>query len=176
MHSLMTPANLLSMLRLVLTIPIVYLILSGGGVLWILLLVAVASLTDFFDGYLARKRGEQTQLGLLLDPLADKGMVIGIMLALVYVGAIPLSWLFVLAGKELLLVVGGALLLRDGGQVPASRTLGKWSTGVIFVGLLLLIAVPYAIGRLVLAGGILVSLLAGVDYAILVWRMRRPAQ
>jgi CDP-diacylglycerol--glycerol-3-phosphate 3-phosphatidyltransferase len=80
--ALATPANLLTIARLVLTVPLIVMIVDTGAtwpavVLWIALCV-----TDGIDGHLARRHGT-TRSGAFLDPLADKVLVLGVMAALV---------------------------------------------------------------------------------------------
>ena len=63
--------------------------------------IGLCSLTDFFDGYLARKWGQQTLLGTLLDPIADKFFVCSLSLTLLYLGYIPLVWVLIVINREL---------------------------------------------------------------------------
>ena len=161
------------MLRIALIVPLVYLLWATEAQWAALLLFALASVTDFFDGYLARKRNEHTMLGQLLDPIADKGLVISVLVVFVLQQIIPLSWLIVLALKELLLLAGGAILLGGGRKVVAARPLGKWATGILLVGMLVAIAGFPEIGRWVMGVGILLSLGAGVDYAWVVLNQGR---
>lgn len=153
------------MLRIALIVPLVYLLWVSEARWAALLIFALASITDFFDGYLARKRNEHTMLGQLLDPIADKGLVISVLVVFVLQYIIPLSWLIALVVKELVLLVGGAILLGGGRKVVAARPLGKWATGILLVGMLLVIAGFQELGRWVMGAGILLSLGAGVDYA-----------
>lgn len=175
MREVFTPANVLTMLRIVLIVPLVYLLWVSEARWGALLVFGLASVTDFFDGYLARKRNEYTLFGQLLDPIADKVLVISVLIVFVLQQVIPISWLLVLVGKELMLLAGGAILLRGGREVVPARTLGKWSTGIIFVGMLLIMATFESFGRLVMGTGILLSLGAGVDYARVVLQQTKES-
>lgn len=168
MREVFTPANVLTMLRIALIVPLVYLLWVSEARWAALILFGLASITDFFDGYLARKRNEHTKLGQLLDPIADKGLVISILFIYVLQDIIPTSWLVVLVVKELLLLIGGAILLGGGRDVVAARPLGKWATGILLVGMLVAMAGFEELGRWVMGTGILLSLGAGVDYALVV--------
>jgi CDP-diacylglycerol--glycerol-3-phosphate 3-phosphatidyltransferase len=88
-------------------------------------LFLVASLTDLLDGYLARRRGEVTTLGQLLDPIADKLLVSSVLISLVEMQLIPAWVVVVIVGREF--SVTGLRLIAAVNQVviPAGR-LGKW--------------------------------------------------
>ncbi len=88
-------------------------------------LFLVASLTDLLDGYLARRRGEVTTLGQLLDPIADKLLVSSVLISLVEMQLVPAWVVVVIVGREF--SVTGLRLIAAVNQVviPAGR-LGKW--------------------------------------------------
>ena len=99
--------NLLSFLRLSLVLPISVSLLSND-VLLALSLFLVAGVTDALDGRLARKFRWETHLGSVIDPLADKVLVAGIVLVFTYQGHIPV-WLAVIAlGRDGLILIGAA--------------------------------------------------------------------
>ena len=76
-----------------------------------LFLVAIAGVTDWLDGFFARKLGVTGKIGVVLDPLADKTLLVTLFLALGYLGLMPL-WMLALAIGRDLVIVGGSLLLR----------------------------------------------------------------
>ena len=127
--------NLLTFSRIV-VIPVIFLSLYFQGTLWSLftaVLFIIASITDYFDGYLARARGETSALGRLMDPIADKLLVAS---ALVVLLAKPdmvctrLSFIpiIVILCRELL-VSGLREFLREVNVgLPVTR-LAKWKTG-----------------------------------------------
>jgi len=164
--SWLTAANVVSFVRLLLTVPIVYCLLQEGP-LWrwaglVLLLTAAAS--DGLDGYLARSRGEISTLGQLLDPIADKVLSIAVLAVLIYQALLP-PWMFwALLIKEALLLLGGAVLLHRGLRVPSARSLGKLATVVLFIGFLMVIA-GLSLGLWICGVGVALSLAAGLDYA-----------
>lgn len=130
--------NALSALRLLL-IP-VYLILFMQGLKYPALAVFLgASLTDLFDGMIARRCHQITDLGKLLDPLADKLMVLTVMFSMaIGTPAIPrvVPWgaVCILLGKEVLLMLGGLLMLRRN-VVVYSRMIGKVAHVLFIAGL-----------------------------------------
>jgi cardiolipin synthase len=99
--------NLISLLRIVLTLPIVWLLLKQQFS-QALILFAVAGLSDGLDGFLAKRYGWQSYLGGLLDPLADKALLMSSFLVLGSQGLIPI-WLVILVICRDLTIVGGAL-------------------------------------------------------------------
>jgi cardiolipin synthase len=99
--------NIISFLRVVLTIPVVYLLMKQEFG-YALILFAIAGLSDGLDGFLAKYFGWQSRLGALLDPLADKALLMAAFLVLGGLGLIPV-WLVALVIFRDLLIVGGAL-------------------------------------------------------------------
>lgn len=133
--------NTLSFVR-ILTIPAIFLLIlhSTRKNYPILIAVFVVSIwLDFFDGYLARKLKQETELGKILDPVADKLMVICLVLALIIRSDFPL-WLgiFIFARDFIILVASLILIKRiKGKKVAPSVLIGKVTFGVI--GTLLLV-------------------------------------
>ena len=92
-----------------------------------LVLFLLAAATDWVDGYLARKRGQITQLGRVLDPFADKLVICG---ALIYLVVVPRSgieaWMvIIIVGRELLVTTLRSVIEQQGGDFSASWA-GKW--------------------------------------------------
>jgi|WetSurMetagenome_2_1015567.scaffolds.fasta_scaffold186230_2 cardiolipin synthase (CMP-forming) len=124
-----TKSNLLSIFRLLLAIPIFFLIgeinVSQTIRLLTLGLLIFAAVTDILDGYLARKYNEITEFGKIIDPLADK-IVIGItILKLFLIGEIPSYYLLIIIGRDLLILVGGFIISEKIGKVLPSNIIGK---------------------------------------------------
>ncbi|MEW8398200.1 MAG: CDP-alcohol phosphatidyltransferase family protein [Candidatus Thiodiazotropha sp.] len=99
--------NLISVLRILLTIPIVWLLFEHQFS-YALILFAVAGFSDGLDGFLAKRFGWQSHLGGLLDPLADKALLMSSFLVLGGLGLIPV-WLVILVIFRDLTIMGGAL-------------------------------------------------------------------
>lgn len=98
--------NAISLMRIALVAPILYLIVDGQYGLALTLFV-IAGFSDGVDGYLAKRFDWHTRIGALLDPIADKLLVAGTFIVLVYIGLIPL-WLAVLVIFRDVVIVGGA--------------------------------------------------------------------
>ena len=100
--------NIISALRLIAVIPVVYLlVLDQFG--WALVIFAAAGISDGIDGFLAKHYGWQSRLGGMLDPLADKTLLVCCFLVLGAQGLIPL-WLVLAVIFRDLVIVGGAVL------------------------------------------------------------------
>ena len=135
---------------------------------------AAVSLTDFVDGYLARRWGETTTLGTFLDTTADKLLVSGVLVALVAVGRAS-SWVvFVIVGRELVIMGVRAVVAADG-TVMIPSLWGKLKANVQFLAILLaILSVDHPLGPLdldewALAIAAAVTAASGIDYLVRFW-------
>ncbi len=116
----LTPANAITVARLV-TSPVLFaVVLSTGPSYGAFLLGTLIAATDGLDGYLARRMGT-TRSGAFLDPLADKVLVLGTMAALVHVGVLPWLPLVLVAVRELGISVYRSYWARRSLAIPARR-------------------------------------------------------
>ena len=127
--------NALTLLR-VLLIPVYIAVFINGSRYVALAVFVAASLTDLLDGYLARRNNQITSFGKLMDPLADKLMVISVMISQLAIGVAPWPAVVILLAKEGLMVIGGYFLLRHG-IVVYSFMIGKVAH-CLFIGSLVL--------------------------------------
>ena len=134
--------------------------------------VILAGISDGLDGYAARKLGAKGETGVILDPLADKAMLVTLFLALGFIKAIPL-WLLALVIARDLIIVGGAVLLRTLRGLTGFRPtmLGKFSTffQIILVLLVLLqLSFPHFfvlfLERMAIVLTTVFTTLSGLDY------------
>ncbi len=100
------------------------------------------SLTDFFDGYLARKYHQETALGKLLDPIADKFLFYSTLIALVAAGKLYFYWGIILIGREFFVMGLRLVALEKQIEIPASW-LAKIKTAVQMIWLMVVILNPY---------------------------------
>ena len=166
--------NLITLFRLLLVLPVAVTILNNNFQ-WTLALFATASLSDGVDGYLARRFNWMSRFGAILDPVADKLLLIVTFLLLTYTGHIP-GWLAtVVIGRDLVIVAGATSYHILFGEYEFAPTfLGKLSTSLQFVLVLLtllnLALIP--VREELLQAGIwlvfFVSSISGADY-ILTW-------
>ncbi|MEN9736803.1 MAG: hypothetical protein RJA26_36 [Actinomycetota bacterium] len=122
-----TVPNLLSFLRLALIPVFLWLILRHQGG-WAIGLLAFSGLTDYLDGYIARKYNQVTRLGKLIDPAADRLYIFTTLIGLVVTGVIP-GWLasIIIARDVMLLIVYPILATHGYGPLPV-HYLGKAGT------------------------------------------------
>ena len=119
--------NTLSGMR-ILTIPAIVLLIVHSNARNYPILIAVyffSILLDFFDGYLARKLSQETELGKILDPVADKLMVSSILIALVIKANFPLWLAVIIIGRDLLILTASAIMFRGKHTVIPSILVGK---------------------------------------------------
>ena len=121
---------------------LIYLPVSGTGTVALIFFI-LGGLTDWLDGYLARKQGVVSDFGKLMDALTDKIFILGLMISLLAIELIPVSWglpcLLLILSREFL-ITGLRLVAANTGVVLAAEQSGKLKTvmQILAVGLLLL--------------------------------------
>ena len=130
--------NLISLIRISLVIPIVLNLLSGKYI-FALILFAIASLSDAIDGFLARFFKWQTDLGKILDPVADKLLMIGSITALWLNQVVPLSVFIIFVLRDLLILLGAAFEMSITEKTPSPNLIGKITTTFQIIYILVLI-------------------------------------
>lgn len=103
-----------------------------------LLVVLLAGLTDLLDGYIARRSGQITLTGVMLDPLADKLMMMSIVAALLIGGEIPWSAAITMAIREVGMIASSAFFHFRGMRTVPANVFGKLTTFVYYLAILLL--------------------------------------
>ncbi len=123
-------ANRLTTARFFLTIAFVVAMTSGwqGGHTIALAIFVVAGITDYLDGWVARKFSMQTPFGALMDPLVDKIMTAAAFICLIPLGAIP-AWVAIVIISREFVITGLRLLAGSQGRVLAAEAIGKHKTG-----------------------------------------------
>jgi len=180
----LTVPNVLSAARLALVPVFLWLLLREQDVLALLVLV-VSTLTDYLDGFLARRLNQVTRLGQLLDPAADRMFVLACLLALAAREIVP-WWLTVLiVSRDVFLVFVGVVLVNHGyGPLPVHR-LGKIATFCLFYSLPMIVlgqalpaVAPFTdpVGWAFALWGAFLYWWAGVLYAIQTGRLIREAE
>lgn len=106
------------------------------------LIFAMLGLTDFFDGLLARRYQQETMLGRLLDPVADKFLVFSTAIALVYLHKVTWSWAMLVIARDVLVMGLREISLTQGFSVPVAWS-GKIKTVLQFTYLMIVILNPY---------------------------------
>ena len=112
---------------------------TNDSLKWVALaLFVIASLTDFADGYIARKYNLVTNFGKFMDPLADKILTISGMICLVELGRIP-SWIVVIIVAREFIISGFRLVAAENGVVMAANYWGKFKTTFQMIMIILMI-------------------------------------
>jgi CDP-diacylglycerol--glycerol-3-phosphate 3-phosphatidyltransferase len=168
--------NALTLLRIFL-VPVLVVVLltrADGHVFLGTAIFGLAVLTDYLDGYLARRRNEVTRLGILLDPLADKLLTAAAYLSLVELDAVPAWMVMIILGREFVVTGLRNVAAGRGLLIPASGLgKGKMVAQVVSI-FLLLLARKYPIlqrpGMAVLWVVVVLAFVSAVDYFRLFWR------
>ena len=172
--------NAICIVRIVLIIPIVMLMFAGNYQ-WALGLVVIAGASDALDGWLAKRFDWRSRLGGLLDPLADKLLLVSLFVTLAWLGLVPLWLTLVVLGRDLVIVSGAVaynFLIHDVQGEPSK--ISKFNT---FVQLGYVVSVisaaafgwPPELLALLLGAAVLVtSVVSGLDY-VLTWGRRARA-
>jgi len=111
----------------------------------------IATITDILDGYLARKLNQITEFGKVIDPLADKVLIVFVVLNLFLQGEIPDYYFYMIIARDVLILIGGLIVAKKIGKVLPSDYIGKATVlSIAFVLLMILLNVdskslPYLI-------------------------------
>ncbi len=171
-------ANRITLMRIGAVLPII--ILLHFPRLWTcwtaMLLFLAAAISDFLDGYIARREKQVTNFGKFLDPLADKLLICSILIEMVGLGWVP-AWVVIVIIMRELAVTGLRAVAADKGIVIAADRFGKWKTVMQIIALVPLIVhfplfgIPMALlGTVILYAALLLTVFSGVNYFISFYR------
>lgn len=139
---------------------------------------SLAAITDWLDGHLARTTGQVTDLGKLLDPIADKILMVAVLVPLVGLDRVPAWMATVLIGRELAVTGLRAVAATDKLIIPAGK-LGKYKTGFEIASMEFLLLdwdfkfVHFqTIGFILLVVAMVFSLSAATNYFVIYWRAK----
>lgn len=161
---IMNIANILTIFRFVL-IPYFILVFfsnSQNNIYISIIIFFAAGLTDILDGYIARNFNMITKLGTVLDPLADKLMLITVLICFTIKNYIPIFIIIVLLIKDLSMIFAGIILYGQNIVIPAN-IFGKASTFLFYISILL-VAFDKMVGTIFLYIALLSTLIAYVNY------------
>ena len=99
----------------------------------------IATITDILDGYLARKLNQITEFGKVIDPLADKVLIVFVVLNLFLIGEIPDYYFYMIVARDLLILTGGLIVSKKLGKVLPSDYIGKATVLAISFTLLMIL-------------------------------------
>lgn len=164
-NAIFTMPNLVSFIRLCM-VPVFLILLFNGHNISATIIYALAAITDFLDGQIARRTNSVSRLGKLLDPAVDTILMMVGVLSIVIIGRLPVWIAVVVLVRELLLLCGGAFLLRKYEiHIPVIYP-GKFATTFLFIGFVgLMLNYPIMMGL----GICDISWLPGFDSAQTSW-------
>ena len=160
--------NVLTVIRMLLVPVLVVALLekTSGGDLLAAVVFATASVTDALDGWLARSRGSVTTFGKLMDPIADKLLIVAALIALVSLGRLEAWVAMVIIAREFAVTVLRAAAGAAEGIVISASPFGKLKTASQVLMVMLLIAFhgrPIGVSLVVYAT-VAITVLSGADY------------
>ena len=177
-HDTFNLPNTITLLRMGM-VPFLFVLLSSPGEFWSLILAilfVIASITDFFDGYIARKYNLITTMGKFLDPIADKLIVNTAMILMIPIHRIPAWIVAITIIRDLIVDVIRSIASSEGNYIQAS-SIGKQKTLAQNIAVTALI-IHYSIlgldahfvGIIILYIALLLTIYSGVDYFIKFYR------
>lgn len=181
-----TPSfNLPTILTLsrIISIPF-FLMVTPGHPLAGAIIFSLASITDFLDGYIARKKGQTTEFGILLDPIADKFLVISALILLVYLQSLSIFIAIIIIVREFLITALRVVALSKNIIISAEMG-GKLKTAAQITAILCLVLHESIVGAALKSAGInlhllgtlliwialLLAVFSGVKYTVTFWKV-----
>ena len=170
----MSGPNQLTLFRIAAVPVIIILMLFPNRICTLIagLLFSAAAITDYLDGFLARKKGQVTTLGKVMDPVADKLLVSSAFIMLTALGWVPAWMACIIIGRELA-VTGLRNIIAEKGEDLSASNLGKYKTGFQIAAIIpLMIHFRFLgldvqlIGNLFLWGALVFTIWSGADYFI----------
>ncbi len=174
LQNLISGPNKLTLFRIAVVPIIIILLLFPNPICTLIagLLFSAAAITDYLDGYYARKKGLVTTLGKIMDPVADKLLVSSAFILLTSLGWVPAWMACIIIGRELA-VTGLRNIIAEKGEDLSASNLGKYKTGFQIAAITpLMIHYPLfglnvqVIGTLFLWGALVFTIWSGADYFI----------
>ncbi|MGP1494511.1 MAG: CDP-diacylglycerol--glycerol-3-phosphate 3-phosphatidyltransferase [Streptobacillus sp.] len=179
--------NKLTVLRLILTPILVFLLLLRFGytdsnvvlrsgflsilssaILYLstVILFIFISLTDFFDGYIARRDNLITNFGKLMDPIADKIFVFSILIVLVRYNLLSVWFVLILLSREFVVVAIRTLIVENGGEIVAASNVAKLKTATQMLAILFIILFSFGkiANSIVMLPSVILSLISMYEY------------
>jgi CDP-diacylglycerol--glycerol-3-phosphate 3-phosphatidyltransferase len=173
-HETFNLPNTITLLRIGI-VPFLFILLSNPGEFWSLIiavLFVIASITDLFDGYIARKYHLITTLGKFLDPIADKIIVNTAMILMIPIGRIPAWIVAITIIRDLIVDVIRSIASSEGIYIQAS-ILGKQKTLTQIIAVTALMIHysifginAHAVGMVILYIALFLTIYSGIDYFI----------
>ena len=150
-----TVPNFMSLVRILL-IPVFAVLYIKGYIWWALLVLAISGISDFLDGKIARKFNQVSNLGKMLDPIADKLTVFALAIVLFFkfksaqsAAMQAFAWVFLLfIAKEIIMLLGGLVIISKGARPAPAAIYGKVATFAFYLVMILIIGFGPEVGAL----------------------------
>lgn len=177
----LTVPNAVSGLRLLAAPVFVWLVIGGGRYEAAFWLLAVVSATDWLDGYLARRLDQVSQLGVVIDPLIDRTLLVVAAFTLLWDGLVPWPLVALIVVRDVALVSASFALFGAVPPIRVKRT-GKTATACLLAAFpaFLLGAfdwggqeIAHVVAWVLVVAGVGLYYVAGAQYAVAAWRLRR---
>ena len=172
MEKILSHPNTLTLFR-VIAVPVIVILMifpNRTSTLVAAILFSAAAITDYLDGYIARTRGLVSNLGKVMDPVADKLLVSCAFIMLASLGWVPAWMVCIIIGREIA-VTGLRNIIAGKGEDVSASNLGKYKTGFqIAAAIPLLMHYPFfgldsqAVGNFFLWGALVFTIWSGADY------------
>ncbi len=153
-----------------------FVIITPGSPLLGISIFLIASLTDFLDGYLARRSGQITKFGIILDPIADKFLIISALILLVDMVRLSAWIAIVIIVREFVVTALRVVALSKDIVIPA-ETGGKLKTAAQMISIILLLLPGgigdfdfYDAGLVIMYVALVLALVSGIKYTISFWK------
>lgn len=127
--------------------------------------VLISYFTDVLDGVLARKLNQETELGKIIDPLADKVTFVVILICLTIIHRFPFWAMFIIAAREIIILSGGLYLVASGRRVIQTSILGKVTGGVFAVMVIVYIVNFHSLLSISLYAALILMVITFISYA-----------
>jgi CDP-diacylglycerol--glycerol-3-phosphate 3-phosphatidyltransferase len=180
----MTLSNKITIVRIAIS-PIIFIMLVNGNIFgdnidqsWIDyfagLLFVLASISDFFDGYIARELNQTTLSGSILDPLADKILMLCALLGLLYLGRADVWAIMLILSREFIITGIRTVVVQKGKDVSASL-MGKAKTFLQIFAIIFLI-MQWEFGEILLWISVFVTMYSGIEYSIYYYKILKESK
>ena len=179
-NDLMTIPNAISFVRILLITPFVALFISKMYIP-AAVVILISGLSDCVDGYIARRFHQESELGKILDPLADKLTLIAVGVCLIFIEPYVLPLMIIMVIKDILMIIGGTIVIQKGIIPPKSVWYGKVSTILFYVSVVTVVLMAILNYRNELLSMILLGVTAAfmifslINYMLVFFRILKKA-
>jgi cardiolipin synthase len=163
--TLFTIPNYITFLRILL-IPVYIYYFIQGNIFAAAVFFALSAVTDFLDGFIARKFNLESKIGKLLDPLADKLTIISILLVMIYLNIIPHFLSLIILTREIFILLSGIITYFFGLNFINPSFIGKFSIALLYLAIALKLLEIDFFGDVLFYFVIPINIISAIDYSI----------